>query len=206
MPRSLTWKLIFYVAISLFAILLLVPTVTTQLLRGWSKILPSEKVRLGLDLQGGMYLLLEVEVQKAVESYLEQIRSSLQDGLRERAVPVTKLETTKAGQIVLGFSGSKGDVDRLLSEQQFSMVRELSAAALSGGIWRVVLVPDTKELEQIRKNAVDQALEIMRNRIDDLWIHPLWIWIRSGKGVCRHIERRNFGQHFYRRLCDKGGL
>jgi cytochrome c553 len=73
MQRVLIWKSAFYAAISLFAILLLVPTVTTQLPSWWSKILPSEKIRLALDLQGGMYLLLEVEAQKAVESYLEQI-------------------------------------------------------------------------------------------------------------------------------------
>jgi len=80
MPRSLVWKLIFYAAVSLFAILLLLPTATTQLPRWWSKILPAEKIRLGLDLEGGMYLLLEVEAQKAIESYLEQIRISLQSG------------------------------------------------------------------------------------------------------------------------------
>jgi len=170
MPRSLLWKLIFYAAVSLFAILLLVPTGTTQLPRWWSKILPTEKIRLGLDLQGGMYFLLEVEAQKAIESYLEQIRSSLQEGLKERNIPVTKLETEKPGQIVLEFSGSKDKVDRLLSEQRFSMIRELSSATLSGGIWRVVLVPDSKQVEQIKRNAIDQALEIIRNRVDQFGV------------------------------------
>jgi preprotein translocase subunit SecD len=170
MLRGLIWKSGFYAAISLFAILLLVPTVTTQLPRWWSKILPTEKIRLGLDLQGGMYLLLEVEAQKAVESYLEQIRSSLQESLNEQAIPVTKLETEKNGQIVLEFSGSKDKVDRLFSEQQFSMMRELSATTLSGGIWRVVLVPDSKQVEEIERNAVDQALEIIRNRIDQFGV------------------------------------
>jgi preprotein translocase subunit SecD len=170
MLRSLIWKTIFYGAVSLFAILLLTPTVTTQLPQWWKKILPSEKIRLGLDLQGGMYLLLEVEAQKAVESYLEQIRSSLQDALKEEAVPVTKLETEKTNQIVLEFSGSREKVDRLLSGQQFSIMRELSATTLSSGIWRIVLVPDRQQVEQIEKNGVDQALEIIRNRIDQFGV------------------------------------
>jgi preprotein translocase subunit SecD len=168
--RSLKWKLGFYTAICLFAVLILVPAVTTKLPPWWSKILPSEKIRLGLDLQGGMYVLLEVEAQKAVESYLEQIKSTLQDDLREQAIPVTLLETEKTGQIVLEFSGSKDKVDRILSEEGLSMMRELSATTLSGGNWRVVLVPDSKQVEQIRKNAVDQALEIMRNRIDQFGV------------------------------------
>jgi preprotein translocase subunit SecD len=105
MLRSQIWKFSLYAAISLFAVLLLVPTVTTQLPQWWSKIVPSEKIRLGLDLQGGMYLLLGVEAQEALESYLEQIKSSLQDGLKEQVIPVTNLETEKTGQIVLEFSG-----------------------------------------------------------------------------------------------------
>jgi hypothetical protein len=46
MLRTLMWKLIFYAAITLFAILLLMPTVTTQLPQWWNKILPSERIRL----------------------------------------------------------------------------------------------------------------------------------------------------------------
>ncbi len=170
MQRSLVWKLIFYAAISLFAILLLVPTVTPQLPQWWSKIFPTEKIRLGLDLRGGIYLLLEVDIQKAIESYLEQISSSLQEALKERNVPVKKLEMEKSGQIVLEFSGSKDQVDRLLSEQRFSLVHELSSTTLSGGIWRVVLVPDSKQVDQIKKSSVDQALEIIRNRIDQFGV------------------------------------
>jgi preprotein translocase subunit SecD len=170
MLRSLMWKLVFYAAISLFAIILLMPTVISHLPSWWSKILPTEKIRLGLDLQGGMYVLLEVEAQKAVESYLEQIRSSLQEALKEESVPVTKLETEKTEQIVLEFSGSRDKVDRLLGGQGFSMLRELSATTLSGGIWKMVLVPESKQVEQIKKNAVDQALEIIRNRIDQFGV------------------------------------
>lgn len=165
MLRSLIWKSSFYAAISLFAIILLMPTVVTNLPRGWSKILPSEKIRLGLDLQGGMYVLLEVEAQKAVESYLEQIRSSLQEALKEEAIPVTTLEVEKTGQIVLEFSRSREKVDRPLGGQRFSMLRELSATTLSGGIWRVVLVPESKQVEQIKRNAVDQALKIRKENL-----------------------------------------
>jgi preprotein translocase subunit SecD len=170
MHRILIWKSGFYAAISLFAILVLVPTATTQLPGWWGRILPTEKVRLGLDLQGGMYLLLEVEAQKAVESYLEQIRSSLQESLKEESVPVTRLEMEKAGQLVLEFSGSRDKVDRLLSAQQFSMLRELSASTLSEGGWKVVLVPDSARVGEIERNAVDQALEIIRNRIDQFGV------------------------------------
>jgi preprotein translocase subunit SecD len=61
-------------------------------------------------------------------------------------------------------------VDKLLSEQRYSMMRELSSSTLDKGIWQVVLVPDSKQVDQIRKNAIDQALEIIRNRIDQFGV------------------------------------
>jgi preprotein translocase subunit SecD len=170
MMRGLKWKFVLYAAITVFAILLLLPTLTSQLPQWFSKIIPTEKIHLGLDLQGGMYLLLDVEGQKAVESYVERVKSNLADDLKEAKIPVGKLEREKGDQLVVEFLGSRDKVDKLLSQQQYSMMRELSFTTLSGGISRVVLVPDSKQVEQVKKNAVDQALEIIRNRIDQFGV------------------------------------
>ncbi len=170
MLRGLKWKFILYAAITLFAILLVLPTVISQLPPWFTKVIPTEKIHLGLDLQGGMYLLLEVEGQKAVESYVERIKSNLGDDLKEAKIPVGKLEREKNDQLIIEFSGSRDKVDKLLSEQRYSMMRELSSSTLDKGIWRVVLVPDSKQVDQIRKNAVDQALEIIRNRVDQFGV------------------------------------
>jgi preprotein translocase subunit SecD len=168
MLRSLKWKFLLYAAITVFCILLLMPTMTSQLPQWWSKILPSEKIHLGLDLQGGMYLLLTVEGEKAVESYVEQIKNNLRDELKEKGVPFGKLEREKTDRIVLEFSGAKEKVDNLLS-QRFTMLRELSSSG-EGGIWKVQLVLDSKETDYVRKRAIDQALEIIRNRIDQFGV------------------------------------
>jgi preprotein translocase subunit SecD len=168
MLKSLRWKLILYAAITVFAILLLMPTLTSQLPPWYMKVVPTDKIHLGLDLQGGMYLLLTVEGEKAVESYVEQIKNNLKDELKERGIPVGKLETVKPDRIILEFSGSKEKVDSLLS-QRFTMLRELSSSG-EGGIWKTQLVLDSKETEYVRKRAIDQALEIIRNRIDQFGV------------------------------------
>ena len=168
MLRSLKWRFILYAAITLFAILLLLPTVISQLPPWFTKVIPTDKIHLGLDLQGGMHLLLTVEGEKAVESYVEQIKNNLRDELKERGIPVGKLETEKPDRIVLEFSGAKEKVDSLLS-QRFTMLRELSPSS-EGGIWKVRLVLDSKETEYVKKRAIDQALEIIRNRIDQFGV------------------------------------
>jgi preprotein translocase subunit SecD len=168
MLKSLRWKLILYAAVTAFAILLLLPTLTSQLPQWFTKVIPTDKIHLGLDLQGGMYLLLTVEGEKAVESYVEQIKNNLKDELKERGIPVGRLETEKPDRIVLEFSGAKEKVDNLLS-QRFAMLHELSASS-EGGIWKVRLVLDSRETEYVKKKAIEQALEIIRNRIDQFGV------------------------------------
>jgi preprotein translocase subunit SecD len=168
MLKSLRWKLILYAAVTAFAILLLLPTLTAQLPQWFTKVIPTDKIHLGLDLQGGMYLLLTVEGEKAVESYVEQIKNNLKDELKERGIPVGRLETEKPDRIVLEFSGAKEKVDNLLS-QRFAMLHELSASS-EGGIWKVRLVLDSRETEYVKKKAIEQALEIIRNRIDQFGV------------------------------------
>src|SRR4030043_2429585 len=112
MLRGLKWKFIIYAAITLFAILLLLPTVTSELPSWFTKVIPTEKIHLGLDLQGGMHLILEVEAEKAVESYVERIKNNLKDDLRDRGIPAGKVEREKANQILLEVSGEKGKWER----------------------------------------------------------------------------------------------
>ena len=169
MLKSLKWKFILYAAITLFAILLFLPTVTSQLPPWYMKVIPTEKIHLGLDLQGGMHLILEAESDKAVESYVERIKNNLKDDLKERGIPAGKVEREKKDQIVLEVSGEKGKWEKLLSER-YSMMQELSASEIGGGIWKIGLVLDSKQSDQIKKNALDQALETIRNRIDQFGV------------------------------------
>ena len=168
MFRSLKWRFVLYAAIILFSVIVLVPTVTSQLPTWWGKIFPGEKIHLGLDLQGGMNLVLEVEGDKATESYVERVKNNLRDDLKEKGVPVGKLERENNNQIVLEVGGAREKWENLLA-QQYPILRELSSSE-EGGIWRLILVLDSKEAEYTKKRAIDQALEIIRNRVDQFGV------------------------------------
>ena len=169
MLKGLKWKFIIYAAIVLFAILLFLPTVTSRLPSWYTKVIPTDKIHLGLDLQGGMHLILEAESDKAVESYIERMKNNLKDDLKERGIPAGKVEREKGDRIVLEVSGEKGKWEKLLSER-YSIMHELSTSEIGGGIWKIVLVLDSKQSDQIKKNALDQALETIRNRIDQFGV------------------------------------
>src|SRR6185436_18616479 len=60
----------------------LVPTLVPSLPSWWKSFLPDQAIRLGLDLQGGMHLVLEVQTEKALEFSVER---SVEDLKRELA-------------------------------------------------------------------------------------------------------------------------
>ena len=83
MSRNLGWRGAILGLITLYAILLLIPSVARDVSGRWPGFLEKE-IRLGLDLQGGMHLVLEVEATKAVESNLERFVEDLRHDLRKR--------------------------------------------------------------------------------------------------------------------------
>ena len=61
--KNVSWQLVSVIVVVVATIIYLVPTLKPGV---W----PHKKINLGLDLQGGMHLILEVDARKAVESTL----------------------------------------------------------------------------------------------------------------------------------------
>jgi len=95
-----------FLALSIF---FLVPTLVDPLPKWWSKYLPTDKINLGLDLRGGMHLLLEVEVQKAVDSMLDKYAADIKDSLTKKDIPFSKIERTPEGKISVALPDSKAN-------------------------------------------------------------------------------------------------
>ena len=64
--KQLSWKWVISFAVVLAALIYVLPTFKPGL---W----PHKKINLGLDLQGGMHLVLEVDTEKAVQGRIENI-------------------------------------------------------------------------------------------------------------------------------------
>lgn len=77
-----TWKVLLIVGITIIGVLLALPNVLTEKQReSLPGFLPSSPVNLGLDLQGGVYLLLEVDHQRSLIKQLEDLRRDAQSKL-----------------------------------------------------------------------------------------------------------------------------
>lgn len=161
--KNISWKLAASVLVVLMAVIYTIPTFMHGV---W----PYKKINLGLDLQGGMHLILEVEVNKAVESSLERVAQDLRMTLRKDQIPATGLEQMQGGKITVRVEG-KDQIDKFdkVLNDSFKDIRVLSRSVENDVLTISLDLPD-KEADRIRKMAVEQALETIRNRIDQFGV------------------------------------
>ena len=136
------------------------------------------KLNLGLDLQGGMYLDLEVDTHAAVTRQLDRLAVGIEDALLDNHLDYESVERRGDGVDVTLPPGEKVDwnkdpFDRLLTS--FELTKE------DGNRFRIIMPPG--EVERTRKNAATQALEVLRNRIDSLGVSEPSIQRKGERGI-----------------------
>jgi preprotein translocase subunit SecD len=170
MSRSIKWRVrlvVFFLALS---ILFVIPTLVSSLPEWWMKVFPSEKIHLGLDLQGGMYLLLEVEVQKAVDNAMDRYAADIKETLTHKDISFTQVEQTPVGRITVVLPDSQAN--DLFSQVRSDQYPNLNVASFqeNEGKFQYVLEMSPKEAKSIDDSATRQALETIRNRIDQFGV------------------------------------
>lgn len=170
MSRSLMWRSLIALAAVLLGLLYLVPSIGEKVPGWWSSVLPSDKIKLGLDLQGGIHLILEVESIKAVESHVERVSEELKHDLRKAKLRYGELKRAGTDQILVTLMRDE-DVNGFneLIASSYAEFRLASAPPVEGKPAFSMRL-DVKAAERIRKMAVDQALETIRNRIDQFGV------------------------------------
>ena len=161
--KNISWKLILVFAVVVTAIIYVLPSFKPAL---W----PHKQINLGLDLQGGMHLVLEVDTDKAVESTTERISQEIREQLKKERIRHVSVDRIKDSRISVEVKKEES-IDKLkaLLDDEFRDLRELSRTEDGAGFSIVLDIPDS-DREQIKKLAVDQALETIRNRIDQFGV------------------------------------
>jgi preprotein translocase subunit SecD len=161
--KNVSWKLVSVFVVVVATIIYLLPTLKPNL---W----PHKKINLGLDLQGGMHLVLEVDARKAVESTVERISQEIREMLRKdliRNVTVDRIEGTRISAQVK--DAENIDKFQAMLDDDFRDLRKISEKRDNGTL-AIVLGLTDKDSEHVEKLAVDQALETIRNRIDQFGV------------------------------------
>ncbi len=149
----------------------LTPSLTADLPEVWKKYLPADKIHLGLDLQGGMHLVLEVDTDKALEGTIERLAVDLKESLMNNKVRFIYLEGTKKKDAIsfeMPDSASRSAFDKVIKDNYPDL--ETVSSEARGGKEVVSLKIRSKRMEEIKKMVVEQSLETIRNRVDQFGI------------------------------------
>lgn len=173
---KLTWRKILIVLVLGVALVYCLPTVFP----GWW---PHKTINLGLDLQGGMHLVLEVETEKAIKSTVERTIYEIKKELREEGITHSGIDRTSSNKIH-AVIGSESDIEKFneILTDKFGNL-EVDSSDKSGGKTEMVLTLPEKESKDIRKMATEQALETIRNRIDEFGVNEPDIRIQGNNRI-----------------------
>src|SRR5712675_434056 len=149
------WKIALICAVCALGVLLSIPNLfSPSFLAQLPSWLPHKQVALGLDLRGGSYLLLEVDVAAAQRERLNSIVDNVRNALRDANIGYTGLNVE--GDAIAFTIREPGRI-----EDARQALRKI--APDGSGTMRF----STVATEARRRQAVDQSIEIIRRRIDE---------------------------------------
>lgn len=134
----------------------------------WLRNLGASPMKLGLDLSGGVHFLLEVDMDKAIETRLNVSEGEVKSLLRKERVRYRSLPNLK-DSVQLGFADEATlDAAQSLIRKEFTDF-ELTSAERNGQYVLRLTLTEAK-LAEIREYSIKQNLTTVRNRVNELGV------------------------------------
>ncbi len=168
--KKVRGRLLLLLLIVVVSVICFLPSIPDwyQALPAWARsILPNKGIALGLDLQGGIHLVMEVDEDRAVEIAVDRSVVALQDVLVDKKIPVESVKRMSSTRVTIQFQNAdlKPQIQKLLDDfPAFSEVE--SAGSANTIVWEL----RETESKRIKDSAINQALETIRNRIDQFGV------------------------------------
>ncbi len=167
MFRDLRIRFGIIILLTLGALFALAPSVTDTLPDWWKNSI--HKIKLGLDLQGGMHLILEVQAEKAVESFMERTKNDIESYLKSKGILVVSASHEGLGIHIKYVESANKDIVSSLITERYPELR-IAKSSHKAGHGELLLELNPKRKVAMERAAIDQALETIRNRIDQFGV------------------------------------
>jgi len=180
MNPNLKWKALFIFAVILFCIYFLIgypvfPTSLAQVKDNFSK-----QIKLGLDLQGGTHLILQVQVQEAIAQETDTTVDRLTTLLRSKNIHYDEVRRVDDTHILVrNIDSSQLSQLRDIYSAQFATEWDMSAAAgeLNSYTWTL----RQSAIARIQESTMTQSLETIERRINALGLTEPTIQLHGRK-------------------------
>jgi preprotein translocase subunit SecD len=180
MNPNLKWKVLFIVAVVVLCVYFILglpnfPTSAAALKDNFT-----HQIKLGLDLQGGTHLILQVQVQEAVAQETDQTVDRLATALRQKNIHYDEVRRVDDTHIVVrNISPEQSGDFRDLIHDQYEGVWELSPAP--GETNSYLLSMRQSYLAHIQETTMEQSLETIERRINALGLTEPTIQLHGRK-------------------------
>jgi preprotein translocase subunit SecD len=142
-----------------------VATTLTPRLPEWLRDLGLNQMSLGLDLRGGVYVLLEVDMATAIDKRMESYRDDISDRLREAS---GRHRVDLDGQVITVRMSADADIEETRRIIQRADADLLVADAPDGGSLTVRM--SEMQIQERQDFAIEQNLTTLRNRVNQLGV------------------------------------
>ncbi len=182
MSKSIKWRGILVLFCLVLSLAALAPSFMKESLPEWWTN-SFDPIHLGLDLQGGMHLVLGVDVDKAVDSRLDSMTDQTESLLNEKDIIFKRVERLPGERMVITVydDAAGAQVDALI-ESSFPNLEPLTLPDQGGYIQKNYRVSD-QEIANIKDYAVRQALETLRNRVDQFGVSEPTLQRQAGNRI-----------------------
>ena len=182
MNPNLKWKVLFILAVIVFCLYFLVayptfPTSFAQMKDNFKK-----QIKLGLDLQGGSHMILQVQVQEAVAQETDTTVDRLTTALRDKNVHYDEVRRVDDMHILVrNVDPSQYSILSDIVSAQYNNVWDIAAAAGEANSYTLTLRPGA--VAAIEEQTVTQARDTIDQRINALGLTEPTVQPRGGRNA-----------------------
>ncbi len=148
---KLNYRIVIFAFAIVFGIVFSIPSLTQSE--------TGKKITLGLDLQGGLHMLLGVKTEEAIQSRMKSIAASIKHFAERNDILIDGLtfdESSVKFEIL--------DSDEISKFDDF--FKKIEGSIITKSTTSLSLKLTAKEIETTKKEAISQAIETIRNRLD----------------------------------------
>ncbi|MBF0107801.1 MAG: protein translocase subunit SecD [Magnetococcales bacterium] len=162
------WKPAVVLLVTLVSLLYSAPSLMGGVPSWWPSWLPRQVIARGLDLQGGLYLLLHVESAKAVEQAAENMVDDVRAIMRKEKLRYRGVEHAGGTDGVVVKLSQAADVEPVRKALAAEIVNVAFATAPDG--LALTLTISENSQKEIKSFAVEQSIQTIRSRIDQFGV------------------------------------
>lgn len=164
MEKNWMARALFTLVLITIAVIMLIPSFVDQEKHPWVSQI-NEGISLGLDLKGGIHFVLSVDTEKTVQDRLDRRTDEIRIKLEDEGIPFESVTVDPVSYSIMIKLSENADQDKF-RDKVIDYFSDLKRTGTDGNTHTLKMREDM--VTSTKEGAVDQALETLRSRIDEL--------------------------------------